>query len=141
MMKLFKAIENNMPRHSLLSCLADKADLAFEHSYTCSVGMNYLVIDHMGQVSKCQMEIRKPVTTIDVSDPLALVRADKKGVQNIPVEQKSGCRECEWQNWCAGGCPVETYRATGRYDVKSPNCNIYKAIFPEILRLENKRPK
>lgn len=31
------------------------------------------------------------------------------------------------------------YRATGRYDRKSPNCNIYKAIFPEVLRLEGLR--
>jgi len=41
--------------------------------------------------------------------------------------------------WCAGGCPLATYRATGRYDVKSPNCNIYRALFPEALRLEGLR--
>ncbi|MCD6289306.1 MAG: hypothetical protein J7M34_02290 [Anaerolineae bacterium] len=29
-----------------------------------------------------------------------------------------------------------TYRVTGRYDVKSPYCNIYRALFPEVLRLE-----
>jgi hypothetical protein len=34
---------------------------------------------------------------------------------------------------------LTTYRATGRYDVKSPNCNIYKALFPEALRLEGLR--
>jgi uncharacterized protein len=29
-----------------------------------------------------------------------------------------------------------THRITGRYDIKSPNCAIYKALFPEALRLE-----
>ena len=32
--------------------------------------------------------------------------------------------------------PLLTYRATGRFDVKSPNCNIYKALFPGVLHLE-----
>ena len=30
---------------------------------------------------------------------------------------------------------MATFRATGRYDVKSPNCNIYKAIYPQALRM------
>jgi len=34
---------------------------------------------------------------------------------------------------------LATYRATGRYDVKSPHCNIYQALFPEVLRLEGLR--
>ena len=34
---------------------------------------------------------------------------------------------------------MATFRATGRYDVKSPNCGIYKAIYPEALRLEGLR--
>lgn len=139
MMATFQVIEKDLPRQSLLSSLVDKADLSFEHSQTCSVGESYLVIDHLGRVAKCHMEIEQDVTTVDEIDPLALVRADTHGVQNLPVEQKEGCRECEWRNWCTGGCPVATFRATGRYDVKSPNCNIYKAIFPEVLRLERLR--
>jgi uncharacterized protein len=85
------------------------------------------------------MHIRKPVTTVNAHDPLAVIRADLIGVQNLPVEEKEGCRTCEWKNWCAGGCPITTQRATGRYDIKSPNCNIYKALYPEALRLEGLR--
>jgi len=29
-----------------------------------------------------------------------------------------------------------TYRATGRYDVQSPNCRIYTTLYPDLLRLE-----
>ena len=57
-------------------------------------------------------------------------------MQNLAVEEKEGCRTCEWRYWCAGGCPLVTYKVTGRNDVKSPNCNIYKALFPAALRLE-----
>jgi uncharacterized protein len=60
-------------------------------------------------------------------------------VQNLLVEEKEGCRDCTWRYWCSGGCAVATFRATGRYDVKSPNCNIYKAIYPQALRLEGLR--
>ncbi|HEY4032612.1 MAG TPA: SPASM domain-containing protein, partial [Ktedonobacteraceae bacterium] len=103
---------------------------------TCGVGRNYLVIDQRGGVAKCQADIKQTVTTIDRDDPLQVIRDDLKGIQSLSVDEKEGCRTCEWRYWCTGGCPLLTYRATGRYDVKSPNCNIYKALFPEVLRLE-----
>ena len=35
--------------------------------------------------------------------------------------------------------PVATFAATGRFDVRSPNCRIYKSIYPEAVRLEGLR--
>jgi uncharacterized protein len=135
----YKVIEANLPRQSLLASLADRANLSAAHLRTCSVGHSYLVFDYLGQVSKCQMQIDNPVTSVEAEDPLAIVRADTNGIQNIQVEEKEGCRSCNWKYWCAGGCPLVTFRATGRYDIKSPDCNIYKALYPEILRLEGLR--
>ncbi len=132
----YKVIENNLPRSSLLLSLADRANLAMPHLHTCSVGQGYLVFDPRGRVAKCQMQIDKPVTTCKASDPLAAIRDDKAGIQNLSVEEKQECGCCEWKYWCAGGCPLVTYRTRGRYDVKSPNCSIYKAIYPEVVRLE-----
>jgi uncharacterized protein len=139
MLTAFSVIESNLPSRSLLPSIVDRANLSSPHSHTCGVGQNYLVFDQNGQVAKCQMHIRKPVTSVNANDPLAVIRADQIGVQNLPVLEKEGCRTCEWKNWCAGGCPITTHRATGRYDVKSPNCNIYKALYPEALRLEGLR--
>jgi uncharacterized protein len=85
------------------------------------------------------MDMAHPVTDVRASDPLYEVRADKTGLQNLAVEEKEGCRECPWQHWCTGSCSLYTYRATGRYDVRSPNCAIYQALFPEVLRLEGLR--
>jgi uncharacterized protein len=139
MQAAFKVIEANLPRHPFLGGIIDRADLSAGHTHTCGVGQNYLVFDQNGQVAKCQMHIRKPVTNIHVEDPLSFIRADQIGIQNISVDEKEGCKTCEWKYWCAGGCALATYRATGRYDVKSPNCNIYKALYPEALRLEGLR--
>ena len=135
----FKVIENNLPRRGFLGGIIDRANLSASHTHTCGVGQNYLVFDQNGQIAKCQMHIRKPITNIHAEDPLAFIRADQIGIQNISVEEKESCKSCEWKHWCTGGCPLATYRATGCYDIKSPNCNIYKALYPEALRLEGLR--
>jgi uncharacterized protein len=139
MLAAFRAIEARLPRRSLLGSLIDRANLAAPHSRTCGVGENYLVIDQHGGVAKCQMEIERPVTTVRAADPLGVIRADTIGVRNLPVQEKQGCRDCEWRLWCAGGCAVATFRATGRYDVQSPNCGIYTALYPAAVRLEGLR--
>ncbi|MBT3389669.1 MAG: radical SAM protein [Chloroflexi bacterium] len=139
MLAAFDVIEDTLPEHSLLASLTDRANLAVPHERTCSVGHDYLVFDQNGRVAKCQMMMNEAVADVHTEDPLQRIRTDQLGVQNISVEEKAGCRDCDWKFWCAGGCPLETFRATGRYDVQSPNCNIYKAIFPEVLRLEGLR--
>lgn len=136
MRNAFSAIEQHLPRRCLLGSLVDKADLRNTHNRTCGVGQNYLVIDQNGRVAKCQADMKHTVTTIDAEDPLSLIRNDRNGVRGYSVDEKEGCRTCDWRYWCSGGCPMLTYRMTGRSDIKSPNCNIYKALFPEVLRLE-----
>jgi uncharacterized protein len=132
----YKVIESNLPDRSLLAYLADQTNLAVPHLRPCSVDHSYLVFDCLGQISKCQMQINKPITSIKADDPLSRVRQDKAGIHNPSVEDKIFCRHCKWKYWCAGGCPLANFKATGRYDAKSPNCMIYQALFPEIMRLE-----
>jgi uncharacterized protein len=136
MHNVFALIERQLPKQSLLSALIDKVDLSHFHEHTCGVGRNYLVIDQHGGVAKCQADIQHPITTITADDPLQMLKQDAAGIQNLAVEEKQGCQQCTWRHWCAGGCPLLTYRITGRYDVKSPNCGIYQALIPEALRLE-----
>jgi len=132
----FKIIEKNLPETSLLSSLLDRGNLSAAHTKTCGVGQNYMVFDYKGDISKCQMKMSHKVTSIHSVDPLLDIREDKIGIQNFHVENKENCNTCEWKHWCTGGCPLTTYRATGRYDLNSPNCNIYKAIYPEVIKLE-----
>ncbi len=135
----YRTIEAHLPRYSLLGCLLDRTNPGAPHRRTCAVGENYLVINHNGSVARCQMTIDQPVTSIWEPDPLTSVRQDTGPAQNLPVEEKYGCRDCVWQYWCSGGCAVATFRATERYDVQSPNCTIYQALLPEVIRLEGLR--
>ncbi len=135
----FAIIEENLPEHSLLASLIDRANFGSPHETVCGAGDSYLVVDQNGSISRCQMEIERSVTDIFATDPLTEIRLHTGGFQNTSVEEKSGCRECDWRYWCAGGCPSLTYRATGRNDVKSPYCNVYKNLYPELLRLEGLR--
>lgn len=139
MRSAFAEIERRLPSYSLLGALIDRARLDAAHDRPCGVGQSYLVVNHQGGVAKCHMEIEQAVTDISAPDPLRLIREDMIGLRNIAVEEKEGCRTCTWRYWCAGGCPALTYRVTGRYDVKSPNCRIYQALFPDVLRLEGLR--
>jgi uncharacterized protein len=135
----FGVIEEFLPRWSVLGAVLDRGQLLQPRQRSCGVGQDYVVIDQRGGVAKCHMEIEKTLGDVFTDDPLRLIQLDEATVQNLPVEEKAGCRDCTWRYWCSGGCAVATFRATGRYDIKSPNCNIYKAIYPQALRLEGLR--
>ena len=132
----FKVVEANLPRHSLLGSLLDRASLIAPHRYPCAAAHNYLVINHHGRIAQCQMTMNRPVADIWDDDPLAAVRSVPDGIPGLSVDEKEGCTECKWRYWCAGGCPLETFRATGRCDTRSPYCAIYRTLIPEVLRLE-----
>ncbi len=139
MLAAFKIIESNLPCRSLLASLLDRANLSSPHLRTCGVGYSYLVFDYQGRVSKCQMQLHQPITNAHVYDPLTVIQTDQTGIQNISVEEKEGCQSCRWKYWCTGGCPLTTYRASGKFNIKSPNCHIYQTLLPEIIRLEGLR--
>ena len=132
---VYRVVEQKLPRYSLMSTLADRADLNLPHTRTCGVGQNYMVIDCNGNIAKCQMDMAHPITTIRADNPLAVIRGDAGRIQNLPVDQKE-CHECVWRYRCTGGCPRLTYQHSGRYDARSPLCEVYQAILPEVVRLE-----
>jgi uncharacterized protein len=136
LLKTFEVIEDFLPRWSVLGSILDRGQLLQPRQRSCGVGQDYVVIDQHGRVSKCHMEIERTIGDVFADDPLQLVRRDTTTALNLLVDEKEGCKDCTWRYWCSGGCSVATFRATGRYDLKSPNCNIYKAIYPRALRLE-----
>ena len=139
MLAAFGVIEERLPRVERARLGTRPRAAAAGAPAACGVGQDYVVIDQRGQVAKCHMEIERTLGDVFRDDPLELVRRDTRHGTEPAVDEKEGCRDCTWRYWCAGGCPVATFAATGRYDVKSPNCAIYKAIYPEALRLEGLR--
>jgi uncharacterized protein len=139
LLETFEVIRQDMPSWSVLGSILDRGQLLEPRQHSCGVGHDYVVIDQNGKVAKCHMEIERTLGDVFRDDPLDLVRRDTTTTLNLLVDEKEGCRDCKWRYWCSGGCSVATFRATGRYDVKSPNCNIYEAIYPQALRLEGLR--
>jgi len=138
MQRALAVIEAHLPRYSLISALLDRANFGVPHAHTCGAGRSYLVISQRGQIACCQMEIQNPVTTIYAQDPLAAIRQAGR-FRNTSVEEKPDCQGCPWRYWCAGGCPLLTYKVTGSYDARSPYCRVYQALYPGIVRLEGLR--
>jgi uncharacterized protein len=135
----FAVIEELLPPWSVLGAVLDRGQLLRPRRQSCGVGEDYVVIDQRGQISKCHMEIGDVVGDIRHTDPVAAIRDHSRGIRNLLVEEKEGCRDCTWRHWCSGGCAAATFRATGRFDVRSPNCDIYQAIYPDAVRLEGLR--
>lgn len=135
--KAYKALESKMPTWSFLDGLLDRIQ-SQSHLHTCGVGKNYVVVTHTGAIAQCHMHLDIPVSSINTSSDLFETLTNGP-IQNLSVNEKEGCKNCSFKYQCTGGCPVETFRSTGRWDVKSPHCNIYKTLYPEALRLEGLR--
>jgi uncharacterized protein len=135
----YAEIARRPPPWSLLGALLDRTDLSQPHARPCPAGHSYLVFDQHGRVASCQMTIDQPVADLRTPNLLNAIRLDPRGPQNLTIDDKPDCRSCDWRYWCAGGCPVSTLRATGRADQRSPNCAIYRSLYPDVLRLEGQR--
>lgn len=137
--KAYKVIEGKLPRHTLLAGLLDRTNLSIPHFKTCGVENSYLVFSPDGKISKCHMTSDDPVSNLQDDDALNTIRYSLRGVRNLPVQEKDECVNCHWRNWCTGGCPLMSNLAYGNFASKSPNCDIYKALCPEVIKLEGLR--
>lgn len=135
----FAVIERYLPPQSMLDSLMDMTRLNSLHDRPCGVGRSYVVFDPRGRAAKCQMDFENLVSDFSRPDPLNDIRADPRGVQNPPATEKAGCRECRWIRFCAGGCPLLAYRTSGSFSARSPYCRVFKALVPEVIRLEGLR--
>jgi uncharacterized protein len=133
--KIEEILASHAPTFSFLDTLLDRVQLSQPHQHACGAGVNYVVVKHTGEISTCQMLLHKPVGKIgEGKDLVQLIRA--KGQNPLPAHQKEGCSSCQWRYVCAGGCPIVTLRTSGRYDTRSPYCDTYFTLIPEVLRLE-----
>jgi uncharacterized protein len=136
MRRAYRVVERYLPTRPFLGGLLDRVQVE-AHAHTCGVGQSYMAFTHTGQVAQCQMHLGDGKTLNGADDPLKLIT--QGSIPVISVDDKEGCKECAWRYRCTGGCPLETYRATGRFDVQSPHCHLYTTLFPEAMRLEGLR--
>jgi uncharacterized protein len=134
-----QVVADRLPRQSISGGLLDRVNLGYPHNRPCGVGQSYVVVDHRGHIARCHMEMDAFLGTVGKDDLFQAIRATPNGWRNLQVDAKHLCNECTWRYWCAGGCPLLTHRLTGHDDYPSPYCEVYRALFPEILRLEGLR--
>jgi uncharacterized protein len=131
MLDVFKIIEKNPPKHSLLNSLLDITDLSKPHLRGCSVGQNYLIFDTEGKISQCPMSMNQPISDIHSPQILKDIQNISNPIKNLSVETIEECRNCQWRYWCGSGCSIVSDNQ------KSPYCEVYKRLFPEVLKLES----
>ncbi len=117
----------------------DRLALDAPRAHACGAGSSYVVVDSRGRVTRCHMQLQQPVTDVASNDILGIIQREDDSFHSLPVTQRLDCGTCAWRHWCAGGCPLDTFRAEGRWDGKSPYCAVYQAILPEMLRLASLR--
>ncbi|MEI7579603.1 MAG: radical SAM protein [bacterium] len=136
LLRAFKVIELKLPDQDFTNILGDRAKLSNVRRSVCEAGTSYFLLSDYGKISKCQMLLNEPIT--DIADPDFLKKLKDKtiSISNPSVNKKQKCKNCIWKYQCCGGCPLLARSYYGQEDRPSPFCNIYKAIFPEILRLD-----
>lgn len=127
--RAYRVIGDNLPVTSIIDNLLDRVNFKQPHLHPCGVGRNYLVVRHDGKIASCQMTLDKPIGSIEDKDPIKTMR-EKSFTKGITVDQKRRCHSCRWRYFCAGGCPLLK---------NAPYCAVYKALIPEVLKLEAKR--
>lgn len=132
----YDVFEEFLPSRPFLNGLLDRVQ-SHSHRHTCGVGTSYVVIDHQGKVAQCQMYLDDALGS--VAEPNMLKIISKGFIQNLSVDEKEGCRDCTYRYRCTGGCSLETFRSTGRWDISSPHCQIYRTLYPKAMRLEGLR--
>jgi uncharacterized protein len=139
MKKIYKEIDKNLPKFSLINSILDSIKFGRSRLQGCGIGTSYIAIRQDGSVSDCQMTMQKSVGNIN-DDVIESIRNNSQiRPKGLTSEQKQGCKSCQWRYTCAGGCALATYQTYGRYDVPSPYCAVYKALIPEVINLEAKR--
>lgn len=127
MEKTLEVAQHYEPSYSFWDKLIDRSNFSAPHEHTCGAGRNYLSIDYDGSALPCHMlsganQAGQALNTIlDVTF---------NSFDNRPVDQKPGCKNCQWRYWCTGGCPLLS-RDTGPI-----YCDVYKAVYPKVIELK-----
>ncbi len=132
-------IRRRLPQQPMTSSLLDFVRLGAPRLRPCGAGVSYVAVDPEGRFAKCHMALTETASDCCRPDPLGDVLADRSGLRNPPVDEKPGCRRCRWRYLCAGGCPLLASRVAGSYAGRSPYCDVYRKLIPDVIALEGLR--
>lgn len=129
-------IASRLPDYSFLDRLIDRSNFGAAHQHTCGAGRHYMSIDYDGAVLPCHMLSGANWSGVPLQ---TLTDGRFADFANPTVDEKPGCAHCEWRYWCTGGCPILAGVTNGQPTSRSPYCQVYKAIYPELMVLKGKQ--
>lgn len=129
-------IASRLPDYPFLDRLIDRSNFGAAHQHTCGAGRHYLSVDYDGAVLPCHMLSGANRAGIPLQ---ALSRVGFDDFANPSADEKPDCSHCEWRYWCTGGCPILAGVVTGQSTSRSPYCQVYKAIYPELMVLKGRQ--
>jgi uncharacterized protein len=101
----------------------------------CGAGSYSASVDCAGNLAFCQMvNDEAKIGGVELAkDILEQIRGQQymPDVQTLAPE----CSACLISNECAGGCPVTRHLTHGTATAPSPYCEVWKALFPKVIRL------
>jgi len=138
--KAYGLISQCPPRHSVMNGLLDRVVFTRPHVYTCGMGNSYLVVRHDGKIAPCPVALDEVSGSIDDEDVIdTMQRSQFAKRRNVPIERRTSCMDCQWKYICCGGCPLLNFEPKTGANARSPYCAVYKALIPEVLKVEAKR--
>ncbi|MFH2061510.1 MAG: radical SAM protein [Candidatus Beckwithbacteria bacterium] len=141
--KAYKRVELNIPKYRVCNGLLDGVVIGKPHKYVCGMGRSYLAIGINGRLFGCQMMMgmRDSHEGYEPSCRSDFMKAMRKNdfTDGRGVEGKKECLGCKWRYVCCGGCPLLSRERKGDWRERSPYCEVYKEMLPELLKLEARR--
>jgi len=131
--KAYEEIESNLPKPCIMNSLLDRVYFTKAHNLPCGLGHNYIVIKPDGNFCFCHMLLDSKGGQIP-SNNLNLLQKENKFIKSTKTKIKNYCQNCRWRYICAGGCPLSEIK-----DKRPQYCKVYKALIPEVIKLEAKR--
>lgn len=141
MKEVYAIIKKNLPSYRLADGLTNRTPhLDSKNFFSCGIGRNYIVVDSNGDILPCQMCLGnkgEKLGNLGQTDDLLEI-TQKAASMNPPVDEKNTCRDCLYRYVCQG-CPIFSKTFFGSFEEKSPYCQAYKALIPEVIRIEGER--
>jgi len=107
--------------------------------YFCGRGV--LSVRPDGSVGPCLRNHEVTAGTIYSEHPNQLMRNDNFRWAYKRPDAPQECKICDIKDICQSGCPNDKLATFGRFDTKSPFCEVYKSVIPRLMELRKKYSK